>query len=422
MSNNNSEEKNGTDRSINYNIEECIDNILRWRKRYPKICFGEVGDLSIQYRSILKDYAEKYGEDCKKLYEDFIVAMNNYRYIRIKKNQGRLTEDQIQKCKEGNVGGVFGFSEKVEKLAKKYEVSEKDILYIEGEFGSFEAFYEQFKTGKLQSNKDILLAQTMFISFIDIDGENNKSYDNLYSKILSYYNKYNSSNFYLGIYSSHELRKTINRKFSDNLKKKGSKKKGIIDRRFNLQAGDGGITPLDEVGREYGVSYQRVTQEVLYVLRKLSLVRSKYEIDLDNIKNDALISEEGKHVLDKIDFFIDMIRLKDIDINTARDMGILEQLKYINDELQKREAKSRFEILSTQINGQGSRDSQNDELVESKPYNNGESQRVRSLRMLKEYSDIISALEGYKKGLSNKEPEEEGQKIDTDQSAPEFDE
>ena len=75
--NNNSEAKNGTDKSINSNIDECIDNILRWRKRYPKICFGEGGDLSIQYRSSLKDYAEKYGEDCKTLYKEFIVAKNN---------------------------------------------------------------------------------------------------------------------------------------------------------------------------------------------------------------------------------------------------------------------------------------------------------------------------------------------------------
>ena len=64
-----------------------------------------------------------------------------YEYVRARKSQGKLSEEQFEACKEGNIGGILGYSTKVEELAKKYNIPEKDMDHILGKYSSIEKFY-----------------------------------------------------------------------------------------------------------------------------------------------------------------------------------------------------------------------------------------------------------------------------------------
>ena len=71
----------------------------------------------------------------------YIININ----IRKRKTQNKLTKKQFIKCKEGNVGGIFKYPTKVEKLAKKYGVTENNIDNILINYGTIENFYKVYK-------------------------------------------------------------------------------------------------------------------------------------------------------------------------------------------------------------------------------------------------------------------------------------
>ena len=50
--------------------------------------------------------------------ESFKKLQGYYQYVRYRKYSGKLTEEQISRCKEGNVRGAFGYPESTEKIAQ----------------------------------------------------------------------------------------------------------------------------------------------------------------------------------------------------------------------------------------------------------------------------------------------------------------
>ena len=96
-------------------IDEKIDLMADWIKKYPlaKIC------LNIVRFEVLEQYA-KSEEDLEKLKQEYQEMIKYYEYARTRNVYGKLTPDQVLKCKDANIGGVFGYPTYMENLAKEY--------------------------------------------------------------------------------------------------------------------------------------------------------------------------------------------------------------------------------------------------------------------------------------------------------------
>src|SRR5699024_7725703 len=131
----------------------------------------------------LREYART-DEEFRKIQEEYEKTQRYYDYVRYRKHQGKLNEKQVQRGKEGEIGGVFGYSTRIEELAKRYGIIEKDIDYLLTKFGTLDNFYEMHNTGKIEDKKDRKLEGRIIRNVVDIDDNSNIGYDNLYRDIL----------------------------------------------------------------------------------------------------------------------------------------------------------------------------------------------------------------------------------------------
>ena len=102
-------------RKIGPSIDEKIQAMEEWMKKYPlaKICLTK---LSFD---VIEQYA-KSEEELKVLKEEYKKMMKYYEYARVRNVYGKLTSLQFLKCKEANIGGVFGFPTYVEEASEFY--------------------------------------------------------------------------------------------------------------------------------------------------------------------------------------------------------------------------------------------------------------------------------------------------------------
>lgn len=96
-------------------IDEKIQAMEDWMKKYPlaKIC------LTKSSLKVLEQYA-KNEKEFANLKEEYKKMMKYYEYARVRNGYGKLTSQQFLKCKEGNIGGVFGFPTYIEEASEFY--------------------------------------------------------------------------------------------------------------------------------------------------------------------------------------------------------------------------------------------------------------------------------------------------------------
>ncbi len=187
------------DRRIDSTIDEKIDMLVSWMKKYPE---GEIKAEPPKY--ILRKYA-KTEEEYTAILAEYQKMQKYYDYIKQRKSKGKLSKEQISKCKEGNVRGIFGYPTLIEKLSKKTGRPERDIDYIISYYGTLENFINLYMNGKLDA-KDSILASSMFRNAIDIDlSPNSENYDRLYCAIMGIEKNDNS----LQLYSSQKIKEQI---------------------------------------------------------------------------------------------------------------------------------------------------------------------------------------------------------------------
>ena len=297
------------ERQIGSTIDEKIDALVTWREKYPKVKI--VPDSS----EILCQYAKTEDEQ-QQIIEEYEKMLKYYEYVKARKSRSKLNKEQILKCKEGDVGGVFGYPTKVEDLAKKYNIAEKDIDYILTKYGTLDNFYEMHKKGEIRGKKDIELEEIILNAAIDIDGNSNRGYDELYKAIKSF-NKSNDSNFY----SSEELKKIINGYVLNE------REKFVLDRVFGL-TNEEEYKGLEIVGNEIGVTRGRVKQIEAQALRKLSIpnrfCRFCYNLSYDT----EFITDEERKQIEEIK---KNMQLQNGDL--SKNFG---KLKSISEEIEKR--------------------------------------------------------------------------------------
>ena len=162
------------ERQFDTTLEEKIDCLVEWRKKYPEIKIRPIAtDREIS------EYVES-DEEFSQIKEEYEKMQRYYAYIRSKKSQGKLNEEQISKAKEGDIGGAFGFPTRVEELAKKYRITVKDVDRILTEYGTLDNFYEMHNAGKIEDKQDRELEERIIRNVVDIDENSNIGYENLY--------------------------------------------------------------------------------------------------------------------------------------------------------------------------------------------------------------------------------------------------
>ena len=150
------------ERQIDSTIEEKIDAIIEWNKEYPVMRLDEKIQLmpiydsnsSLEYSERLLRIHDESGlttderyDRLKSISERFKKLQNYYQYVKQRKNLGRLTEEQISRCKEGNVRGVFGYPESTEEIARDYNYNIDRLDYILSRYGTINNYLLQENLG-----------------------------------------------------------------------------------------------------------------------------------------------------------------------------------------------------------------------------------------------------------------------------------
>ncbi len=312
------------ERQIDSTIDEKIDSLVEWGRKYPKI---KIAPMATDEE--LREYV-KTDEEFSQIQEEYKKMQRYYEYVKYRKYQGKLNEEQIQRGKEGEIGGVFGYSTRIEELAKKYGIVEKDADYLLTKFGTLDNFYEMHNTGGLVSKRDKTLEEKIIRQVVDIDDNSNIGYDNLYKEILG---KTNGVSFY----SSEELKKA--------LEELSERERYVIESIYGIMEGRAPIT-LEEVGRKIGV-----TRGGAFPIKNKALRKLRSTSRLSKIRIFAGI-ENNKYLTDKERQQIEELK-KDIQLQNGDLSENLSKLKEIQERIEARKREEQKEKLKQQIiNGQ----------------------------------------------------------------------
>lgn len=299
------------DRCIESTIDEKISEVIEWSKKYPDIKLHTSKSMEKKLRKYVSSE-----EEFEALYERYYKAKGYYIYIRTRKSDGKLTENQISACKQGNVGGVFGWSTEVEVLSKKYNIPE-DIIY------DFYVSKKTIKEIRMKHRKNENKKYKFRSEFdFDFNEEHSRDYDCLVRKIYG-------SEENIIFYSSEQIK--------DLVEKLPEKERYIIEKRFGLKTG------VPETCRKLadqldcsGSNISLIENMILKKLRE-KCKKSKYKIltldeDID-FMNSKSLSEEEKAILHSLysnNMFLyeqgNAFRKEDIDSEALEGIEILKKL------------------------------------------------------------------------------------------------
>lgn len=266
------------ERRIDSTIDEKIDSLVEWRRKYPKIKITPIAT-----DEELREYAGT-DEEFRKIQKEYEKMQRYYDYVRYRKYQGKLNEKQVKKGKEGEIGGVFGYSTRIEELSKKYGIKEKDIDYLLTKFSTLDNFYEMHNIGKIEGDKDKLLEERIIRNVVDIDDNSNIGYDNLCRDILGILKREKG----LFFYSSKGLQKSLE-EFPE-------RNKSVIESIYGLKEGKTPKT-LKNVSREFGISELRVSQIRSKTLRLLrNPIRNRKNKITSKIEDEYLTDKEKQQI------------------------------------------------------------------------------------------------------------------------------
>lgn len=300
------------ERQIDSTIDEKIDSLVEWRRRYPKIKM-----IPIATDEELREYARTDGEFCK-IQEEYEKMQRYYDYVKNRKYQGKLNEKQIEKCKEGEIGGTFGYSARIEELSKKYGIKEKDIDYLLTKFGTLDNFYEIHNKEQIVDEKDITLEKKIIRNIVDIDDNPNIGYNKLYRAIFEITKRERGVFFY----SSKELQKALEELCERN--------KSVIESIYGLKKGKTPET-LENIGRELGITGEGVRLikiKTLSKLKKTARVR-KDEITF-KIEGDEYLTDKERQQIEEIKKNV-QLQNGDLHENLGRLKEIQEKLRTITE-------------------------------------------------------------------------------------------
>ncbi len=299
-------------------ILEKIEALTEWIEKYPKATI--VPKVS---EDVLRQYS-KTEEEYKQILEEYEKMKRYYDYVKDRSRKNKLKSDEYSKCKEGNIGGVFGYPTKIEELAKQYGISEEKIRYIMTNYGTMDNFYKLFRKQEIKKEKDIILANSFIKNLVDVDGNSNVGYDKLFKEIT--HRRENSCNE-LVLYSSEKI--------DECLKKIGEREGTVLIRRFFLPSNNKSRT-LRSIAREMEVTVERIRQIEQRGLRRLKFRRKEFSYDLNKLKNSDLATDDEKMKLLELENELNDINFSRVDIQSKSVLEGLELLKVIQKRIEER--------------------------------------------------------------------------------------
>ena len=274
------------ERRIDSTLDEKIDALIEWKKKYPDVVITRenltqpIGDETIKK---LKELAQVEGIEFSEIEERYKKIKSYNNYIRHRETEGVLTEQQWNKCKEGNLGGKFGFSTEAEQLAKKLKIDVKQVVDIINNFGSMDNFIQMYKDGKLSMYNNKLIT-----NMIDID------YNPLSQNYLRLVKEIFGSSFEFKLFSTDELNTAI--------EALNTREKETIQFYFGLI--DGKCKTYKDISKYFGVSISAIGQTIgkaIRGLRDLSRVKPLEPFTFEQLKENEYISDEETELLSDLE-------------------------------------------------------------------------------------------------------------------------
>ncbi len=264
------------ERKFDSTIDEKITALVAWMKKYPKLRIS-----SPVSQEILMEYS-KGNTSYDKLLAEYEKMQRYYTYVTNRKYHGKLSDKQFSKCKEGNVGGTFGFSTEIEQLAKKYGQSEKNISYILSTYTTMDNFYKLFTAGKLKNNQDDALARSIVRTVIDIDFDPNSNY---YDKIYLFISEGTYTHPALSLYSSKQL--------NTEFQKLSEREQYIITRRLELNENTS-PNSLAALSKEFNLSRSGISHIEHKARRRLISKLRRYSYPLSIPMDSEFLTDSEK--------------------------------------------------------------------------------------------------------------------------------
>lgn len=107
-------------------IEAEINELIEWHTKYPYIdfCSSEISEDNLKKISTLV-------EEQKRIQQEYQRLRKYYQYIKVRMDNGKLTNEQIKKLRNANINAKLGFSNKTEILVQRYRTKkERYKLYM----------------------------------------------------------------------------------------------------------------------------------------------------------------------------------------------------------------------------------------------------------------------------------------------------
>lgn len=277
------------ERRIDSTIDEKIDALIEWKKKYPDVIIERknlnqpISDATIRK---LEELAQAEGVEFSELEERYRKIRSYNEYVRYRESSGKLTEPQWNKCKEGNLRGKFGFPTEIEKVADKLKIDVKKVADITDRFGSINNFIQMYRDGKLSEEQTMLYNNNLINNMIDIDcNPLAENYSKLACLIKPFYKQHE-----LIMFSSKGMEEALETLLTPREKEVMQLRYGLIDSEAKS---------LKDLSKHFNITRERIRQIEAKTSRKLVHPRSnKFKpFTIKDLKESEYVSDEEREAL-----------------------------------------------------------------------------------------------------------------------------
>lgn len=283
------------ERRIDSTIDEKIDALIEWKKKYPDVIIERKNlNQPISKKTIakLKEIAQAEGIEFSEIEARYNKIRSYNEYVRHRETTGKLTEEQWNRCKEGNLRGKFGFPTEIEKLADKLKIKVERVSDLITRYGSVDNFIQMYRDGKLNEYETMRYNEDLINNLIDIDcnplaANYSKLVQECCGSTLSHEHE-------IMIFSSEGLEKALETLTPGD--------KEVMKLRFGLI--DGQPKLMEDVGKHFDITRERVRQIEARCLRRLK-DPSRFLLfkptTIKSLKENRFVSDEERAALSDLE-------------------------------------------------------------------------------------------------------------------------
>lgn len=323
------------ERQIDSTIEEKIDAIIEWNKQYPVMRLDEDSHLYADWYLLEQEDELTDGERydrIKNISERFEKLKKYYDYVRQRKYQGKLTEVQISRCKEGNVRGAFGYPESTEQIANDYNYNIDRLDFILSRYGTISNYLVQEHLGWDEKK------------FFEINLNNDVGIERI---IASIYGVREGK-----IYNRDVVLEQLNRiEFSDNPELSENRRKVLMEY-YGINEEK---KSTKDIAKEMNISTNTVRKYIHKALKTLS--EHEKHFDITYIPNfDKIDEEDRKKIVDALGNYAfgkpDKYNIDNLDelVDICKTIEKYGTTRISDEEKEKKDIEAQIEDLQKQIN------------------------------------------------------------------------